>query len=41
MSNVNKYTTASIDFDAIRDDLKKFLQFQEEFSDYDFSGFGR
>ena len=40
MSNVNKYTTASIDFDAIRDDLKKFLQFQEEFSDYDFEGSG-
>lgn len=40
MSNVNKYSTASIDFDAIRDDLKKFLQFQEEFSDYDFEGSG-
>lgn len=40
MSNVNKYTTASIDFDAIKSDLKKFLQFQDEFSDYDFEGSG-
>lgn len=40
MSNINKYTTASMDFDAIKSDLKKFLQFQNEFTDYDFEGSG-
>lgn len=40
MSNINKYTTASMDFDAIKNDLKQFLQFQNEFSDYDFEGSG-
>lgn len=40
MSTVNKYTTANIDYDKVREDLKNFLKNQDEFSDYSFEGSG-
>ena len=40
MANVNKFTTANIDFDKVREDLKNFLKNQSEFSDYNFEGSG-
>ena len=41
MSNRNANTvTANIDFDNILNDLRSFLSYQKEFSDYDFKGSG-
>lgn len=40
MSTVNKYTTANIDFDRVRENLKNYLQNQKEFTDYNFEGSG-
>ena len=41
MSNRNANTvTANIDFDDILTDLRSFLSYQKEFSDYDFKGSG-
>ena len=39
MSNKN-ITTAELDFDAIKSNIKTFLQSQAEFADYDFEGAG-
>lgn len=36
--NNKKITTSELDFDAIKSNLKSFLQGQERFSDYDFEG---
>jgi len=36
----NKISVTEIDFDALKDNLKTFLQSQSEFSDFDFEGSG-
>lgn len=36
----NKITTTDLDFDAIKQNLKVYLQGQQKFSDYDFDGSG-
>ena len=37
-SGTNKITVSDYDFDAIKINLKNFLQGQTEFQDYDFEG---
>ena len=39
MANKN-ITTSELDFDAIKTNLKTFMQGQAEFADYDFEGAG-
>ena len=36
----NKFVVSDLDFDAIKSNLKAFLQDQPEFSDYNFEGSG-
>ena len=36
----NKFIVSDLDFDAIKENLKSFLQDQPEFSDYNFEGSG-
>ena len=36
----NKFIVADLDFDAIKSNLKAFLQDQTQFSDYNFEGSG-
>ena len=38
MSSANKIVVSDYDFDAIKTNLKNFLQGQTEFQDYDFEG---
>lgn len=40
MAQNNKITTAELDFDLIKSNLKNFLQGQDKFKDYDFEGAG-
>lgn len=40
MATNQKIATTELDFDAIKQNLKTFLQGQTEFSDYDFEGSG-
>lgn len=38
MDNFVNYNTANLDFDSIQEDLRNFLKYQKEFTDYEFTG---